>query len=57
MRGRRPGKTGGVFDGIHWRTFLAERDAVGRGSFALVESSMSDSTQDHALGTISEGVA
>jgi len=34
--GRRPGKTGGVFGGIHWGFFLAEHDADGRGSFAPV---------------------
>ena len=37
MRGRRPGKTGGVFAGIHWGLFRAEHDADGRGSFAVVE--------------------
>ena len=42
MRGRRPGKTGGVFAGIHRGFFLAENDADGRGSFAAVERSMSD---------------
>ena len=42
MRGRRPGKTGGVFAGIHGGFFLAENDADGRGSFAAVERSMPD---------------
>jgi len=42
MRGRRPGKTGGVFAGIHRGFFRAENDADGRGSFAAVEQSMSD---------------
>jgi hypothetical protein len=41
MRGRRPGKTGGVFAGIHWGLFRAEHDADGRGSFAVVERSRS----------------
>jgi hypothetical protein len=40
MRGRRPGKTGGVFAGIHRGFFRAENDADGRGSFAAVERSM-----------------
>jgi hypothetical protein len=42
MRGRRPGKTGDVFVGIHRGFFLAENDADGRGSFAAVEGSLSD---------------
>jgi len=42
MRGRRPGKTGGVFAGIHRGFFRAENDADGCGSFAAVERSMSD---------------
>ena len=42
MRGRRPGKTGGVLAGIHRGLFRAEHDADGRGSFAAVERSMSD---------------
>ena len=42
MRGRRLGKTGGVFAGIHGGFFRAENDADGRGSFAAVERSMSD---------------
>jgi hypothetical protein len=42
MRGRRPGKTGGVFAGIHGGFFRAEHDADGRRSFAAVERSMSD---------------
>jgi hypothetical protein len=42
MRGRRPGKTGGVFAGIHRGFFRAENDADGRGSLAAVERSMSD---------------
>ena len=42
MRGRRPGKTGSVFAGIHRGFFGAEHDADGRGSFAAVERSMSD---------------
>ena len=42
MRGRRPGKTGGVFAAIHRGFFRAEHDADGRGSFAAVERSMSD---------------
>jgi hypothetical protein len=42
MRGRRPGKTGGVFAGIHRGFFRAENDADGRGSFAAVEPSMPD---------------
>ncbi len=42
MRGRRPGKTGGVFTGIHRGFFRAEHDADGRRSFATVEWSMSD---------------
>jgi len=41
MRGRRPGKTGGVFAGIHRGLFRAEHDADGRGSFAEVERSRS----------------
>jgi len=36
MWGRKPGKTGGVFAGIHWGFFRAENDADGRGSFAAV---------------------
>jgi len=36
MRGRRPGKTGGVFAGIHGGFFRAEHDADGRGSLAAV---------------------
>jgi len=36
MRGRRPGKTGGVFAGIRWGFFRAEHDADGRGSLAAV---------------------
>jgi len=35
MRDPRPGKTGGVFAGIHWGFFRAENDADGRGSFAV----------------------
>ena len=42
MQGRRPGKTGGVFVGIHRGFFLAENDADGHGSFAAVEGSLSD---------------
>ena len=42
MRGRRPGKTGGVFAGIHSGLFRAENDADGCGSFAAAERSMSD---------------
>jgi len=42
MRGRRSGKTGGVFAGIHRGFFRAENDADGLGSFAAVERSMSD---------------
>jgi len=42
MRGRRPGKTGGVFAGIHRGFFRAEHDTDGRGSFAAEERSMSD---------------
>jgi len=42
MRGRRPGKTGGVFTVIPQGFFRAEHDADGRGSFAAVERSMSD---------------
>jgi hypothetical protein len=42
MRGRRPGKTGGVFAGIHRGFFRAENDADGRESFAAVERPMSD---------------
>jgi hypothetical protein len=42
MRGRRPGKTGGVFAGIRSGFFRAENDADGCGSFAAVEWSMSD---------------
>lgn len=42
MRGRRPGKTGGVFAGIHRGFFRAENNADGRGSFAAVERSMPD---------------
>jgi hypothetical protein len=42
MRGRRPGKTGGVFAVIHRGFFRAEHDANGRGSFAAVERSLPD---------------
>jgi hypothetical protein len=42
MQGRRPGKTGGVFAGIHRGFFRAENEADGCGSFATVERSMSD---------------
>ena len=42
MRGRGPGKNGGVFAGIHRGFFRAENDADGRGSFPAVERSMSD---------------
>jgi hypothetical protein len=42
MRGRRPGKTGGVFAGIHRGFFRTENDADGRGSFAAVQRSMSN---------------
>jgi hypothetical protein len=42
MRGHRPGKTGGVFAGIHRGFFRGENDADGRRSFAAVERSMSD---------------
>jgi hypothetical protein len=42
MRGRRPGKTGGVFALIHRGFFRAEHEANGRGSFAAVERSLSD---------------
>ena len=42
MRGCRPGKTEGVFAGIHCGLFLAENDTDGRGSFVAVERSMSD---------------
>ncbi len=45
MRGLRPGKTGGVFAGIHGGFFRGENDADGRGSFAVVERSMSDRLQ------------
>ena len=42
MQGRKPGKTGGVFAGLHLGFFRAENDADGRGSFAAVERSLSD---------------
>jgi hypothetical protein len=42
MRGRRPGKTGGVFAGIQRGFFRGENDADGRRSFAAVERSLSD---------------
>jgi hypothetical protein len=42
MQGRRSGKTGGVFAGIQWGLFRAEKDADGRGSFAAVGMSKSD---------------
>jgi len=42
MSGARPGKTGGVFAGIHRGFFRAENDADGRGSFAAVEQWVSD---------------
>ena len=42
MRGRRPGKTGGVFAGIHGEFFLADHDADGHGLFAAVERSITD---------------
>ena len=42
MRGRRPGKTGDVFAVLHRGFFRAEHDADSRGSFAVVERSMSD---------------
>ena len=42
MRGRRPGKTGGVFAGIHRGFFRAEYDTDDHGSFAAVERLMSD---------------
>ena len=42
MRGRKPGKTGGVFVVVHRGFFRAEHDADGRGSFAAVERSISD---------------
>ena len=42
MRGRRPGKNGGVLAGIRGGFFRAENDAGGRRSFAAVERSMSD---------------
>ena len=42
MRGRRPGKTGGVFAEYIEDFFRAENDAGGRGSCAAVERSMSD---------------
>ena len=45
MRGRRPGKTGGLFAGIHRGFFRAENDADGRGSFAAVERALSDRLQ------------
>jgi len=42
MLGRRSGKTGGVFAGIYWGLFRAEKDADGRGSFAAVGMSKLD---------------
>ena len=56
MRGRRPGKTGGVFAGIRRGFFLAENDADGRESFPAVEKSMLNRLQEgllvfEALGT------
>jgi hypothetical protein len=42
MRGRRLGKTGGVFAGIHGGFFRAENDADGCRSFVAVERSLSD---------------
>ncbi len=51
MRGRRPGKTGGVIAGIHRGYFRAEHDADGRGSFGAVEQSMSD----RLLGRVHHG--
>ena len=42
MRGRRSGKTGGVFAGICRGVFRAENDTDGRESFAAVERSLWD---------------
>lgn len=42
MRGRRPGKTEGVFAGIHRGFFWDENDAAGHRSSAAVERSMPD---------------
>ena len=42
MRDRRPGKTGGVFVGMHGGFFRAGNDEAGRGSFAAVERSVSE---------------
>jgi len=57
MRGRRPGKTGGVFAGIHCGFFRAEHDADGRGSFAAVERSMSDRLLESSCGVFHGGRA
>ena len=46
MQGRRLEKTGSVFTEIRWGFFRAENDADGRGSFAVVERSMSDRLPD-----------
>ena len=42
MRGRKPGKTEGVFAAIHRGFFRAEHDADSRRSFVAVERSMLD---------------
>jgi hypothetical protein len=42
MRGRKPGKTGGVFVVVHRGIFRAEYDADDRRSFAAVDLSISD---------------
>jgi hypothetical protein len=42
MRGRRPGKTGGVSAAIHRGFFRAEHDPDGHRSFVAVERSMVD---------------
>ena len=49
MRGRRPGKTGGVFVGMHGGFFRAGNDEDDRGSFAAVERSMSDRLLEDSL--------
>jgi hypothetical protein len=53
MQGRRPGKTGGVFAGIHRGFFRAENDADVRGSFAPVERSRSDRLLDRTNDVLS----
>jgi hypothetical protein len=58
MRGRRPGKTGGVFAGIHRGFFRAENDADGLGSFAAVERSMPERLpQENTAVRITGGIA